>query len=218
MTRANLSAFLRKDAPSDKALIFAELYGPSADNQHLAIIASELTKILTHVRPATIIDLSIDGQKAFPVLIREIQRDPVKGGLVHIDLLKLDMSRKVIVNIDLVPTGKSAAITNQGAALVKNLTSLKVECLPENLVNAIEVDLSKLATASATIRVEDLILPEGMKVKNSPRDVVFSLAASRKGRAAGADSPAGEPAAAAPAAGKAAPEKKEDKKADKKKK
>lgn len=213
MNNIKLQAFTRDQKPAVKAVVLAELYGPGVANQHLVLDLAEVDKLLTKINSATPIDLAINDQAAVPVLIREIQREPLKNGLVHLDFFQIDPKQRVSVAIDLEPVGKSLAITNLGATLVKNMRTLKISCLPQDLITKIEVDLAPLATVSDVIRVADLVLPDNITVKNHPREAVFSLMASRKGRAV----VKGEEGAAAPAAApdKAAPAKKEEKKGKK---
>lgn len=211
MENIKLNAYPRDAKLEAKSVVKAELYGPGVANQHLLLDGGELDKLLTKANRATLIDLVIDGKVA-PVLIREIQREPLKGNVVHIDFLQIDQNKKIIVDVDLDPVGKSIAISNLGATLVKNKPSLRVECMPKDLVSKLEVDLSKLEKVSDVIRVQDLILTQGLTAKNHPREAVFSLSASRKGRVNKGEEGATAPTAPVTPAKEAAPAKKEDKK------
>lgn len=214
MKKITLKAVSRDTKATGKKMIKAELYGPGVANQHLAIEETELAKAISEARGATLINLAVDSAEAIPVLVREIQRDPLKDSLVHVDLFAVDMTKKVLVPVEVAPVGISKAITQLGATLVKNLQTLKGECLPANMISELKADISKMETAKDVVRVEDLTLPEGLVIKNSPRDVVFSLSASRKGRSEAGATVEGAPAtngAATPEAAKA-PAKKEDKK------
>jgi large subunit ribosomal protein L25 len=213
-------------------MVKVELYGPGVANQHLAVAEAELNKAIDEARGATLIDLVVDGGAPIPVLVREIQRSPLKENIVHVDLLAVDMNKPVLVAVELTPVGISKAVTQLGATLVKNLQTLKAECLPGDMVSEIKADISKMDTADDVVRVEDLTMPAGLTVKNSLREVVFSLSASRKGRSeaeiaaeTGGSVSEATPAAAvvapaegAPVAPEAATADKGDKKEDKKKK
>jgi large subunit ribosomal protein L25 len=215
MKKITLKAVLRGAPVTGKKMIKAELYGPGVANQHLSIEETELAKAISEARGATLIDLVVAGAEAIPVLVREIQRDPLKDSLVHVDLFAVDITKKVLVPVEVVPVGVSKAITQLGATLVKNLQTLKGECLPANMVSELKADISKMETAKDVVRVEDLTLPEGLVIKNSPRDVVFSLSASRKGRSEAGAAVEGAPVAngvATPEAAAKAPAKKEEKK------
>ncbi len=180
MEKIKLNAVTRDKQNAGQEQVAAELYGAGIANQHLFLDETELGKVLAKVNQAALIDLTIDGQAAVPVLIREIQREPLKNKILHVDFMQINPERRVVVNIDLVPVGKSPAISNLGATLIKNTQMLTIECLPQDLISKVEVDLSKLAAMDDVIRVENLILPAGITVKSGPRDPVFSLAAPRK--------------------------------------
>ncbi len=180
MEKIKLNAVTRDKPSAGQEQVAAELYGAGVANQHLFLSETELDKFLAKVNQAALIDLTIDGQAAVPVLIREIQREPLKNKILHVDFMQINPDRPVVVDIDLVPVGKSQAISNLGATLIKNTRTITIECLPQNLITKIEVDLSKLAEIGDVIRVEDLNLPAGVTVKNQPREAVFSLAAPRK--------------------------------------
>lgn len=192
-----MKAFLREDkeAKSAHKLIPAELYGPETENKHLLIDSTDLEKIFVDGGKAVIIDLDINSD-IFPVVIKDIQRDPIKSRAIHADLYQIKADQKITVEVALNPTGKSLAITNMGATLVKNIDTLKIECLPKDLVKHIDVDLAKLENLKAVIRVEDLVMPNGVIAKTDGRAAIFSVMASRKSKSAKAAEPA-KPAVAA---------------------
>lgn len=198
MENIKLQASSRQlNQPKPAETVPAELYGPGVDNRHLLINEVVLGSLLVKINKATMIDLVIDNESPVPVLIRDIQRESVKDKIVHIDFFQPDLSKKVKVEIDVRPIGKSLAINNLGAALVKNMQTIQVECLPGDIVPFVEVDLSCLNKVDDVVRVIDISLPAGITAVSQPRAVVFSLAASRRGRMAQAD------LAAAPTAGDA---------------
>lgn len=211
MTEMNLKAYLRTEpgvAKAGSVMIEAELYGPGVENRHLVVDAGDVEKIIAAGGRAKPVALEINGNGTASVIIREAQRDHLKGRLLHVDFYELKADQKVRVEAALKPIGQSRAVTAYGGTLVKNVQFITIECLPEFLVSELEVDLSKLANLKDTIRIEDLTAPAGVTIKNSPRDPVISVVATRKAKAAAADTAA--PAAAAPVA--------EEKSADKEKK
>lgn len=191
-----MKAFLRenKEAKSAHQLIPAELYGPETENKHLLIDSTDLEKIFTDGGKAVIIDLDINGG-VFQVVIKDIQRDPIKSRAIHADLYQIKEDQKIVVEVGLNPVGKSPAITNMGATLVKNMDTLKIECLPKDLVKHIDVDLAQLDNLKAVIRVENLAMPNGIVAKTNGRAAIFSVMASRKSKSTKSVEPA-KPAAA----------------------
>jgi large subunit ribosomal protein L25 len=154
-----------------------------------------------------LVDLDIAGKINAPAIIKEIQRDPIKNQIIHVDFMQVDMEKTVTVSVGFLPQGKSNAISNMGGMLEKNLTKVVITCLPANLVKALTVDLAKLSDLKSVIRVSDLEIPAGVTVKTNPRDVIYSIAASRRAASTEAKGDAA-PAAKAPAAKAAEPKKK----------
>lgn len=206
MSNLHLKAALRGAAPRLASEIEAELYGPGLANQHLVVGRHDLEKIFAEAGSSMLISLEISGSTTVSVIIRELQRDPIKNNIIHADFMQVDMNRPVTVTVGFNPEGKSNAISNMGGMLEKNLAQVKIVCLPQHLVKSLSVDLAKLADLKSVIRVSDLIVPEGVTVKNNPRDVIYSIAASR--RAASTAAPVEGTAAKGADAKAAAPAKK----------
>lgn len=207
MTDIKLKVNLRSAKLNKAKEIEAELYGPKTDNQHLVVVKNDAEKVLLQAGFSLLVSLEFPDGKIIKAIIREVQRDPLKNQMIHLDFLVLDEAKPVTVEVGLEPVGKSNAITNMGGMLEKNLSRLKVTCLAENLIKDIQVDLEKLVDLHSVIRVEDIVAPSGVKIKNNPRDVVYSIAASRKQKAVEAKGEAAPAKAAAKAPAKAAPKK-----------
>lgn len=179
MSIISLKAILRVSQINRATEVEAELYGPGTTNQHLSVAKHDFEKVLQVAGHSTLIDLVV-GDQSHKVIIKEIQRDPLKNQPIHIDFMVPDPKKPVTVDVALEAIGKSNAIANMGGMLEKNLNYLKITCLSDKLITSIKVDLSKLENLKSVIRVEDIDLPEGVVVKNNPRDVVYGIAASRK--------------------------------------
>lgn len=198
MERTKIEAVGRERLSETRAghglFVPAEVYGKGITNRHLAVSVEQVEKALIAGGQATLLDLQF-GDEALPVIIKAIQRDHLKGFLLHVDFYQINENVKVVVEATLKPFGKSNAIATLGGTLVSNLHKIKIECLPKDLVSTIEVDISKLEHLRDVIRVEDLDLPTGVTFKNSARDAVYSVMASRKAKAAAAgavEAPAGK--------------------------
>ena len=201
-----------------KDKLAAELYGFGQTNQHLTVEREQFSRIYqaVHYAGPFVLDTPAGDRR---VVIRAIQFDPISDQPVHVDFCHLVAGRKLPVKVLVKPVGRSAAMTAMGGILVANLTQLTIECQPEHMVSELEVDLSKLARLKDVIRVEDLVLPIGVTVKNDPRAVIFSVVSSRKSKSTqAAETPAAVAAepVAAEAAKSAKPAKAEAKKSAKK--
>lgn len=91
-----------------------------------------------------ILDLEVDGEKSKKVLIKEVQHDPVSGDILHADFVEVSMTKKMRVHIPLVLVGEAVGVTQQGGILDHLLRELEVECLPTDLPDGIDVDVSAL--------------------------------------------------------------------------
>lgn len=124
-------------------------------------------------------------------MIKEYQVHPVTGELVHMDLTEIKMDEKVITRVPVVIEGVSKGVKAGGTMEILN-RKVKVECLPEHIVEAISLDVTDVA-AGKTVHASDLKLPEGLVLKTAPRTSLITVLMPK-----GADE--SEAAAAKPAA------------------
>lgn len=149
----------------------AILYGRGKPSVPLSLDPRDLEKLLqtSDAGLNTLIDLKLpkDGKKGEKVvLVKEIQRDPVRGFLLHVDLLELDLTETVEVSVPIHLTGKSKGV-EMGGVLDHTLRELEIECLPRAIPDEIEVDVSQLEIGDV-IHVSDLRLPEGVELRSDP--------------------------------------------------
>ncbi len=174
---------------------------------------------------ASILDMELDG-KSEKVLLRDFQMHPYKPQVLHVDFQRVAEDQKIHMRVPLHFVGQenSPAVKESGGLVSHILTELDIACLPKDLPEFIQVDLSSLR-AHQTIRVRDLSLPPGVTpvLKGKENPVVVSV--STKGEEAAEEAAAVVPAAQvpataqkAPAAAPAAPEKKGGEKGGEKKK
>jgi len=168
-------------------------------------------KTLVYTPQFQLAEVKVDG-KSYTCIMKDLQFDKVKDNLIHIDLLELVESKKVVADLPIKFNGIPNGV-KEGGKLVTKMKSLKVKTLPKYLRENIEVDISNL-NLNENVRVED-VKADNMEIMNSPRIPIASVVLTRqlKQEEASAAPAAGAPAAkaAAPAA-KAAPAKEEKKK------
>lgn len=153
----------------------AVLYGHGIENSNLSIDEKQFEKVFNQAGTSSLIDLKIDGKKPVKVLIQDIQRHAVSDDFLHVDFHQIKMTEKLSAEIELKFVGESKAVKEAGGILIKNLSKIKIECLPENLVHEIEVSIEPLATFDNIIRVKDLKLPAGIEVKEKDNVVVVNV-------------------------------------------
>jgi large subunit ribosomal protein L25 len=173
-----------------------------------------------------LVDLSVDEKPAVKVLIHAVQYHPTSGDVLHVDFYRVTMTEKLQTDIELNFIGVSAAVKEQGGIFVRTMDKVKVECLPADLVHAIDVDISALKSFDDRIHVSNVVPPKGITIMENPAEVVASVSAPRSDSEleslTGAveedvNAVAGVEKKEEPAAeGEAAAEGEDDKKADKK--
>jgi len=167
--------FLRREG-----LIPANLYARGADSIPLQAETVELKRLLSKVGRNALISLHIDGdRKRRMVMLRDIQRDPLSGSLLHIDLFQVEMTHKVRADVPLLFVGEAPAARSSRAMLIESLTELHVEALPADLPPHIEVDLSVLEEIEQAIHVRDVAAGDGVEVLTDPDQVIARVMESK---------------------------------------
>jgi len=155
------------------------LFGSGIESKALQSDTKKLASLVGIAGSARLIRLKIGREKQTrPVLIREVDRDPMSGKLLHASLFQVKMGEKVEVEVPIVLTGEAPVLKEKGNVLVQEMDSLSVECLPDRIPGKIEVDLSSL-TKIGQIRVKDISLGKEVTVLNDPEDVIVTVTAPR---------------------------------------
>ena len=184
----------------------AVLYGPKRTLALVSVDAEQVERRLVHLEGSHLIRLvNADGADAElherMVLVREMQRHPVTGRVLHADFYEVDLTERLVVSIPLHFVGKAAGVV-AGGILQPILREIEVECLPTEIPGFVEVDVSGLGIHDA-IHLADLGLPEGVQAVGEPtQTLVTVLPPTVEAQPAEADEVAAEGApgeAAAPA-------------------
>ncbi len=138
----------------------------------------EAARVLRGVTGSEILDLELEGQ-TLPVLVREKQRDFIKGTLLHVDFQAVSMTETIWAEVPIELEGEAPAVKNYGAVLVQSLDVLEVEALPGDLPERIVIDLSALEEIGDMITVADLVLPPSVKVMADPDEAIVVATAPR---------------------------------------
>lgn len=141
----------------------AVVYGGKQPSQNIEVDERELSRLLSHGGALHLVDLVGEGFPQTRALIREVQRHPVRRNLLHVDFVRVARDQKIRVSVPLHLTGHAPAV-ELGAVVLQNSDTLEVECLPDDLPTAIELDISSLVDVHARLTVHDLVLPQGVKL------------------------------------------------------
>lgn len=181
MTKVQLKAQLRGQADGQPKSIRANgfipaiIYGFGATNKNIKVKKHDFEKAFAVAGEFNLVDLSIDADQAAKVIVKDVQRDGLTNNVIHIDFYQVDMTKKIFAEIPLSFVGEAKAVKDLGGTLVKNMDAVKVNCLPGDLVNHIEVDISKLEVFDQFIRLHDLILPSGIELASATNEAVVGV-------------------------------------------
>jgi large subunit ribosomal protein L25 len=153
----------------------AIIYGPSTENRKLKVKKADFEKIHEQVGESNLFNLEIVGEKTVKAVIKDVQTDVVKDKIIHIDFYEVDMQKKIEVEVPLNFIGEVKAVKELGGILSKNMEEIEIKCLPEDLPDHIDVDLSTLNTFDDVIKISDLNIPKGVEVLNGADEVVASV-------------------------------------------
>lgn len=143
---------LRKDGK-----LPAHVFGKGLDTEHVTIDTKEFLQIFHQAGETGLISLKIGAEKVRPVLIREVQYNPVTGDLIHIDFYQVNLTQKVKVSVPLILIGEQPESVHLGETIVlQTLNEVEVEALPTDLIEKIEVDITPLKNIDDTISVSQL--------------------------------------------------------------
>ena len=184
------------------------VYGHGVDSESLSLDAHEFDLLRRKAGQNELIDLSVHGKKARPVLVHSVQVHPVHRRPLHVDLFLVRMTEELTVDVPLVPTGVSRAVEDLNGTLLHQLESVRVRALPDHLPQAIEYSIESLVDFDGAIHVKDLTIPGDVTLLTDPEEVVAKVLASRlQSDEAALQSDEAEAAAAAaePAEGAEAP-------------
>jgi large subunit ribosomal protein L25 len=152
------------------------VFGHGIEPEALQCDTIELQKVLAQAGTTGIVGLKVDkSRKKRNVMVREVQKEPRSGKLLHVDLYQIRMEEKLKVDVPIILTGEAPALKMKEYFLSHELDSLSVECLPDDIPNHIEVDVTILEEADQSIHVEDIILGEEITVLNSPEQLVAKI-------------------------------------------
>jgi len=147
------------------------LYGRGTEPVAIEMESLAATRVLEQASASTLLDLELSGQ-THKVLVRELQRHPLKRILEHVDLMKVALDVAIRTTVPLELTGEALAVKTFGGVMVTGVSEIEVEALPQDLPSYITVDLESLATMEARIMVGDLFLGKGVRLLTDPQAVV----------------------------------------------
>jgi large subunit ribosomal protein L25 len=151
----------------------AVLYGPQLDPMRLTVDSRELWHALhTDAGTNVLISLAVDGD-TFLTMPREVQRDIVRGTLLHVDFLRIRRDVAIQVEVPIHLTGEAVGVT-EGGVIEHHLWELRIECLPANVPESIDAEVTNLNIGDS-LHVSDLRIPQHLTVLTPEDETIVSV-------------------------------------------
>lgn len=183
MERQQLTANLRQKTGKGvarqlraKGSIPAVLYGLGQEPTTLSVNTRDFTKAVSSASGINVIvDLEIEGKERIPVMVKDYQAHVIDRHFLHVDFLKVDLTKKIVVEVPIQLVGKAPGV-KEGGILEHITRNIKINCLPTAIPKSLEADVSGLNIGD-NIHVHDLKLPEGVELVPGADETVAAVVA-----------------------------------------
>src|SRR6266852_9678625 len=157
----------------------AIVYGHNTEPTPILLDRLEFQKVFLKSGRTHLVDLAMDGRTE-KVLVREIQTHPRRLGPIHVDFYQVNLQEKIEVEVPIHLVGESAPVKQGDGDILQPLHAIRVECLPTDIPEAFEVDITPLEEIDAEIRVKELKVPSTVTVLEDPEDLVVKIVHKRE--------------------------------------
>jgi large subunit ribosomal protein L25 len=159
-----------------QGVIPVHLYGPGVDPQPLQCETTKLVDVLVRAGGNTAVTVTVQGgQETHLAFAREIQWDPRRDDILHVDFLAVDASRPVSAQVPITLIGESPGARTAGGTVMQQLRDLNVEALPLEVPRELELDLTMLIEPDGVLRAADIVIPGNVTLLTDPEDVVVRI-------------------------------------------
>ncbi|MEF8847280.1 MAG: 50S ribosomal protein L25 [Candidatus Paceibacterota bacterium] len=152
----------------------AVVYGPEREDKTIKVSEKDLRRVYHDAGRSSLINLELDEEEE-KVLIYEIQKHPVSGDPLHVDFYQPPLDKKIQVEVPLEFVGESNAVENLNGTLVRDVTRITVETLPQEIPDNIEVDISSLEEFSDDLQIKDLEVPSDVEILEDSEVIIASV-------------------------------------------
>src|SRR5579864_4498832 len=157
----------------------AVVYGTGKETLTVAVNPKEVVRIL-HSKTGhnTIFHLAVKDGENTPVMIVDWQTDPVKDTLLHVDMKRIDLTRRLVVKVPVHTVGEPEGVKIQGGLHEVITREIEVECLPNEIPEALTIDVAHL-TMGQSVRASDVALPGSVRLVSQPEAVISHVVAMK---------------------------------------
>ncbi len=153
----------------------AVLYGHGVESHPLQIELQHLRNVIAAGGLSRLVPLQVGNDEPRLVLAREVQRDPISHRILHVDLQAVVMTEEITVEVPLVLVGESPPVARREAMILRGVDTVEIQCLPEHLIEAIEVPIEGLLELEQAIEVAELQVDPRVKILADPEELVVKL-------------------------------------------
>jgi large subunit ribosomal protein L25 len=157
----------------------AVMYGSEIDSMPIVLDARSASRVLMNVTSSSVVMVSLDG-KEYPALVRERQRDVIRGNLLHVDFQVVSLTEKIRAKVGIELVGEAPAVKDFNAVIVTGMDALEVESLPQELPERIEVDISSLKEIGDGIFVRDIVVSDKVEILDDPDAMIVFATGGRE--------------------------------------
>lgn len=146
-------------------------YGPHMEPLPIQVSHKMLSEVYRQAGSSTLIQVVLDGN-TYPALIRDLQRDPIRQEILHLDLERVDLERPITAQVPVILKGTSPVVEQGLAVLTHGLEEIEVRCLPTAVPACVEVDISMITRPDQAVHAGDLSLPPEVHLLTDPKAVI----------------------------------------------
>lgn len=161
----------------------ANVSGHKEASVALQVNALAFDRLLRQHGTRGVLTLKLPGNKE-NVLVRQVQRDPISGAILHVDFSRVSLSDRVSVKVPLHYVGEAPGVKVQGGVFLHLLDVLEVECRASDIVEALDVDISSLQEINDVLHANDVKLPRNFSLVGDPEEPIAKIEAPRVQEAA----------------------------------
>lgn len=158
------------------------VYGPSIDPIGVQFPYRAVEVTLMNAGGTNLIDIEVDGKK-YPSLAREVQRDVVRGDILHVDFMAVDQTQRISVEVPIIMDGQSPVVAAREGILITGRSSLTLEVFPSDIRDRIVINLDDLTELGSEVLVRDLTFGENVTVHNDPNEMLAKIVQPAAARA-----------------------------------
>ncbi len=181
MSDKRLLAALREETGSGSAkkmrrekLVPGIVYSKGDETKHVQVDQIDFIKVFRIVGTSSLMELEVDGE-ILPVIVKTVQRDPVKGDVIHIDFQKLDMKQKIKITVPVHLLHRDS-IKIQPSVLMQMLDTIDIECLPGDIPESVGIDVSGMDFETPLyVKDLDIMKEENVEVLSDPESIICTL-------------------------------------------